>query len=152
MFIEMLRMNKDNTDYEIDREVTWKWTIEKNAELQDMLEQLKKEHRRMEKDYKALQVEHSRILFDIDAVIEWEVKKKYKKLTEKCKNLETRIDVMQELIDYNEWIVNNAIRMADYEWWLDKAIDYLEKSYAVGDDAMYEAMERADEEDSDLFD
>ena len=29
----MLRKKKDNSDYEIDRELTWKFAIEKNAEL-----------------------------------------------------------------------------------------------------------------------
>lgn len=76
-------------------------------------------------------------------------------LKEEVKKLETRIDVMQELIDYNEWIVDNALKMAYYEWWEEDAIKYLEECYAVGDDAMYEAMEKADEEDeeeSDLSD
>ena len=118
----------------------------------DKYEELKKKHRRMEKNYNNLQVEHSRVLFDMDAVIEWEVKKKYKDLKEKVKKLETRIDTMQEFIDYSEWVVHNAIRMADYEWGADKAIDYLEECYVVWDDAMYEAMEESEENDSDLFD
>ena len=148
----MLRLNKDHTDYEIDREITGKYAIESNAELQDKYFELKKKYNRLEKEHKKLQVEHSRVLFDMDAVIEWEVKKKYKDLKEKVRKLETRIDTMQEFIDYSEWVVHNAIRMADYEWGADKAIDYLEECYVIWDDKMYEAMEEAEEDDSDLFD
>lgn len=46
--------------------------------------QLKEKYNRLEKEYKKLQVEHSRLLFDIDAVIEHEVKircKSYMKKT-----------------------------------------------------------------------
>jgi len=40
----MLRKKKDNSDYEIDRELTWKFAIEKNAEYQEKIEQLEKEN------------------------------------------------------------------------------------------------------------
>lgn len=46
--------------------------------------ELKEKYNRLEKEYKNLQVEHSRLLFDMDAVIENEVKircKSYKKKT-----------------------------------------------------------------------
>ena len=152
MFIDM----KDERATVKMSDIDW-WTDiidnlrEENETLKEKYLELRKEHRRLEKEHNKLQVEHSRILFDIDAVIEGEVKKKYKNLTEKCKNLETRIDVMQELIDYNEWIVQNALR--DMEIWdNDKAFDYMQECYALWDEAMYEAMERADEEDSDLYD
>lgn len=72
-------------------------------------------------------------------------------LKEEVKKLETRIDVMQELIDYNEWIVQNALEMMEF-WDNDEAFKYLEESYAIGDEWMYKAMEKADEEESDLSD
>ena len=122
------------------------------SELVDKYEELKKKYRELEKEHKKLQVEHSRILFDIDAVIEWEVKKKYKNLNEKYKKLETRIDVMQELIDYNEWVVQNAIWMLYEEWGEEKALDYLEVCYVIGDERQYEEMEKIDEEDPNLYD
>lgn len=40
----MLRKRKDNSDYEIDRELTWKFAIEKNAEYQEKIEQLEEEN------------------------------------------------------------------------------------------------------------
>ena len=75
----MLRLNEDTHVYEIDRELTWKWAVERNAELQEELLKLKGKHRRLEKQFKKLQVEHSRVLFDMDAVIEHEVDVKCKK-------------------------------------------------------------------------
>ena len=72
-------------------------------------------------------------------------------LKEDKKKLETRIDIMQELIDYNEWIVQNALKMMEV-WDNDEAFKYLEECYAIGDEPMYEAMEKADEEESDLYD
>lgn len=72
-------------------------------------------------------------------------------LREENKKLRLRIDIMQELIDYNEWIIQNALR--DMELWdNDGAYKYIEECYAIGDEEMYEAMEKAEEEDSDLFD
>jgi len=47
-----------------------------SSDLRSKYEELKKTHRRMAKDYNNLQVEHSRLLFDMEAVIEQEVKKK----------------------------------------------------------------------------
>lgn len=116
------------------------------SDLKEKYKELNKKHNRLEKEHNKLQVEHSRILFDVDSVIEWEVKKKYKSLTEKCKELETRIDVMQELIDYNEWVVHNAIWMLYTEWGEEKALDYLEVCYVMGDEKQYEAMEEADKD------
>ena len=52
-------------------------------ELKEKYENLREKHRRLEKEYKELQVEHSRMLFDMDAVIEHEVEVKCKKLTAK---------------------------------------------------------------------
>lgn len=44
---------------------------------------------------------------------------------------EERIKTMQELIDYNEWVVNDAINVRYERWWKDKALDYLEKNYII---------------------
>lgn len=43
----MLREKKDNSDYEIDRELTWKLAIESNAELQDRVEELEEENKKL---------------------------------------------------------------------------------------------------------
>lgn len=72
-------------------------------------------------------------------------------LKEEIEKLKTRIDVMQELIDYNEWIVENALKMMEF-WDNDEAFKYLEECYAIGDEGLYEAMEETDEEESDLSD
>lgn len=43
----MLRKKKDNSDYEIDRELTWKFAIEKNAEYQDRIAELEEENKKL---------------------------------------------------------------------------------------------------------
>lgn len=45
----MLRKKKDNSEYEIDRELTWKFAIEKNAEYQEKIEELEKENKKLKK-------------------------------------------------------------------------------------------------------
>jgi small-conductance mechanosensitive channel len=47
--MEMLRKKKDNSEYEIDRELTWKFAIEKNAEYQEKIEQLEEENKKLTK-------------------------------------------------------------------------------------------------------
>lgn len=111
----MLRKREDSDVYEIDRELTWKWAVERNAELQEELLKLKGKHRRLEKQFKKLQVEHSRVLFDMDAVIEHEVDVKHKKAVEENTKLKELIasvikmayekndyDAMTYLIDESE--------------------------------------------------
>ena len=111
----MLRKREDSDVYEIDRELTWKWAVERNAELQEELLKLKGKHRRLEKQFKKLQVEHSRVLFDMDAVIEHEVDVKHKKAVEENTMLKELIasvikmayekndyDAMTYLIDESE--------------------------------------------------
>ena len=49
-------------------------------ELKRMYNDLKDKHRKLEKEYKNLQLEHSRLLFDMVAVIEHEVKIKFKRI------------------------------------------------------------------------
>lgn len=46
----MLRKKKDNSDYEIDRELTWKFAIEKNAEYQDRIAELEEENKKLKSD------------------------------------------------------------------------------------------------------
>jgi len=46
----MLRKKKDNSDYEIDRELTWKFAIEKNAEYQEKIEQLEEENKKLKEE------------------------------------------------------------------------------------------------------
>ena len=43
----MLRKKKDNSEYEIDRELTWKFAIEKNAEYQDRIAELEEENKKL---------------------------------------------------------------------------------------------------------
>ena len=63
---------------------------------------------------------------------------------ENIERLEKRVEVMQELIDYNEWIVNNAINTLYERWWKNKALDYLENYYVIGDEMQYQEMENCD--------
>ena len=46
----MLRKRKDNSDYEIDRELTWMFAIEKNAEYQEKIKKLEKENKKLKKE------------------------------------------------------------------------------------------------------
>ena len=43
----MLRKKKNNSEYEIDRELTWKFAIEKNVEYQEKIEQLEEENKKL---------------------------------------------------------------------------------------------------------
>ena len=105
-------LRKEWDEYVIDRELTGKLAIESNAELQEDVEELEgslnrsiraywellKKYNRLEKEHKSLQVEHSRLLFDMDAVIENEVKVKYKKLQEENKILKELIRKATEYV------------------------------------------------------
>ena len=87
----MLRLNEDTQNYEIDRKLTGRLAMESAARFQDELFDLKKKLRRLEKEHKKLQVEHSRVLFDMDAVIEHEVDVKCKKTREENRKLKELI-------------------------------------------------------------
>lgn len=64
--------------------------------------ELKERYNRMEKEYKDLQVEHSRMLFDIDAVIEHEVEVKCKKLTAKLEKEKKKLKTdAEDMAMYN---------------------------------------------------
>ena len=63
---------------------------------------------------------------------------------ENIERLEKRIEVMQELIDYNEDVVQKAIWVLYERGWKNKALDYLENRYVIGDEMQYEEMENCD--------
>ena len=60
------------------------WDLEA-VSLIEKYEELRTKYRRLEKEHKELQVEHSRVLFDMDAVIEHEVSERSKSKKEKKK-------------------------------------------------------------------
>lgn len=49
-------MNKDNSEYEIDRELTWKFAIEKNAEYQDRIAELEEENKKLKEKVETLEL------------------------------------------------------------------------------------------------
>jgi predicted metallo-beta-lactamase superfamily hydrolase len=51
----MLRKKKDNSEYEIDRELTWKFAIEKNAEYQDRIAELEEENKKLKEEVRFLE-------------------------------------------------------------------------------------------------
>ena len=59
-------------------------------------------------------------------------------------NYEKRIKAMQELIDYNENVVQNAIWLLYERWGKNKALDFLKDCYIIGDEIQYEEMENCD--------
>ena len=63
---------------------------------------------------------------------------------ENIERLEKRIEVMQELIDHNENVVQNAIWLLYERWGKNKAIDFLEDCYIIGDEIQYQEMENCD--------
>ena len=63
---------------------------------------------------------------------------------DQIERLEKRIDAMQEVIDYNDWIVRTAL---DGDLTNKKALEHIEMHYVVGDEDLYRAQERMDELD-----
>ena len=51
----MLRKRKNNSEYEIDRELTWKFAIEKNAEYQDRIAELEEENKTLKEKVRFLE-------------------------------------------------------------------------------------------------
>ena len=51
----MLRKRKNNSEYEIDRELTWKFAIEKNAEYQDRIAELEEENKTLNEKVRFLE-------------------------------------------------------------------------------------------------
>ena len=62
----MLRKKKDNSDYDIDRELTWKFAIGKNAEYQEKIEQLEEENKKLKSDlaYERTMLDNVRAEYD----------------------------------------------------------------------------------------
>ena len=52
---KMLRKKKDNSEYEIDRELTWKFAIEKRAEYQEKIEQLEEKNKNLKEKVRFLE-------------------------------------------------------------------------------------------------
>lgn len=95
----MLRMNKDNSEYEIDRELTWKFAIEKNAEYQDRIAELEEENRKLKEKIKYIRKLNTydyNELQDLVITLE-EENKKLKSENEELK------DAMKELNNYNKF-------------------------------------------------
>ena len=111
----MLRMNKDNSDYEIDRELTWKFAIEKNAEYQDRIAELEEENKklrelkcvpsnlkttiRIDKENERLEEENKKLNIKV-ASLEWEIKwlnYTIEKLKEENQTLELWLDNKEKL-------------------------------------------------------
>lgn len=88
----MLRRNKKTDKYQIDRELTWKLAVESNMELQEQLFDLRSKYRKLEKNYKTLQVEHSRVLFDMEAIVKKEVEDRLKKVKKEFRELKKLLD------------------------------------------------------------
>ena len=72
--------------------------------------------------------------------MKWDLKM-MKDYIENVERLEKRIEVMQELIDYNEWIIHNAINT---DLTPKKALKYIEDCYIIGDEIQYQKMEECD--------
>lgn len=92
----MLRRNKKSDNYEIDRQLTWQLAIQSNMELQEELLELKSKYRKLEKSYKTLQVEHSRVLFDMKAIVKQEANKKLNRVKKELKNFLDKITIEDE--------------------------------------------------------
>jgi predicted nuclease with TOPRIM domain len=73
----MLRKKKNNSEYEIDRELTWKFAIEKNAEYQERIAELEEENKNLRDYVDNLDSENDNQAIEIE-----ELKKENKKLKE----------------------------------------------------------------------
>lgn len=65
---------------------------------------------------------------------------------ESIDNYERRINIMQELIDYNENVIGDAMSMSG-NWKHKKAMEHIEEYYVIWDEIQYEEMEKCDEWD-----
>ena len=92
----MLRMNKDNSEYEIDRELTWKFAIEKNAEYQDRIAELEEENKKLKEE------KEIRALNDRDNLIQIE------KLGKENRNLKKKRKISATLPSYSQKRVSKS--------------------------------------------
>ena len=115
----MLRMNKDNSEYEIDRELTWKLAIESNAELQDRLEELEEENKKLNEEIEnhkqnimqdeleiipKLEEENKKLKSDLayERTMLDNVRAEYKSLQNVIKNLKEKVRFLEECLDRKE--------------------------------------------------
>lgn len=61
-------------------------------------------------------------------------------------DLKRRIETMQNLMDYNLDIIDEAIKIWNEKWGED-AMEYLEYNYIIWDEVQYEQMEKAEDTD-----
>lgn len=88
----MLRKKKDSSDYEIDRELTWKFAIEKNAEYQEKIQQLEEENKKLKSD-----LAFERTMLD-------NVKAEYESAQNIIKKLKEELDKLRTDNIYEEWL------------------------------------------------
>ena len=120
----MLRMNKDNSDYEIDRELTWKFAIEKNAEYQEKIEQLEEENKKLKERVSELEdVSKDYDLLSKDFIALWE---ENKKLKEKLDKLQDEYDELyiEKCNASNQWKCCEAENKE-----LKEDVDYFRQCY-----------------------
>lgn len=84
----MLRKRKDNSDYEIDRELTWKFAIEKNVEYQEKIEELEEENKKLKEENEILEHKVKFLEGEIDL---------YQKLHEKSLSVEWEPDLYEDI-------------------------------------------------------
>lgn len=71
----MLRKKKDNSEYEIDRELTWKFAIEKNAEYQERIAELEEENKKLKETIKDHQLYEEKLehrIIEFEELLHWE--------------------------------------------------------------------------------
>ena len=98
----MLRKNKDNSDYEIDRELTWKFAIEKNAEYQEKIEELEEENKKLREEIKKLKEERIFSLGEYDYMILTSTTPQLKIIKKNQNYSLMEEDTLQELRDIGE--------------------------------------------------
>ena len=89
------------------------------------------------------------IAFGVLCYFKWELKEMGNSLKiielhhEIIDNYERRIKIMQELIDYNENVIGDAMSMSG-NWKHKKAMEHIEEYYVIWDEIQYEEMEKCD--------
>ena len=86
-------MNKDNSEYEIDRELTWKFAIEKNAEYQDRIAELEEENKKLKEEIE----NHKQNIMQDELEIIPKLEEENKKLKEEVRFLEECLDRKEKL-------------------------------------------------------
>lgn len=121
----MLRMNKNN-EYEIDRELTWKFAIEKNAEYQDRIAELEKENRKLRFELWESQTHRWVDVKDLKNKVEHQksalksMEKQIKELEETLEHRDSVLSIMYDLLrsdlgDYEQLCMIDVV--IDVEVW-----------------------------------